>query len=56
MSNPSEAEIEWARKVLDAFEQATTEGHGVLAVGGSMVDLPVVERARRVLAEADRRE
>jgi len=53
--SPSGAEIDWARKVLEAYREATADGHGVLALGGSMVDLPVVERARRVLAEADRR-
>jgi citrate lyase subunit beta/citryl-CoA lyase len=52
---PSETEIEWARKVLDAYEAATAGGRGAIAVDGSMVDLPVVERARRVLAETDRR-
>jgi len=51
---PSEAEIEWARKVVEAHEQADREGRGVLALNGAMVDLPVVERARRILAEAER--
>jgi citrate lyase subunit beta/citryl-CoA lyase len=51
---PSESEIEWARGVVAAFEKAENEGRGVLAVNGEMIDLPVVERARRVLAEAER--
>jgi citrate lyase beta subunit len=51
---PSEAELEWARRVIEAYEQAESEGRGVLALNGAMVDLPVVERARRVLAEAER--
>ncbi len=51
---PSEAEIRWAREVVGAFERAETEGHGVLALDGAMIDLPVVERARRVLTEAER--
>jgi len=51
---PSEADIEWARKVIEAYEQAESEGRGVLALNGAMVDLPVVERARRILAEAER--
>ncbi len=46
---PSEQEIEWARTVVDAFE---SQSEGVLAVNGTMVDRPVVERARRVLREA----
>jgi citrate lyase beta subunit len=48
---PSQAEVEWARGVVTAFESS---GEGVLAVDGEMVDLPVVTRARRVLAEAER--
>jgi citrate lyase beta subunit len=37
--------------VIDAFE---SQSEGVLAVNGTMVDKPVVERARRVLREAGR--
>jgi citrate lyase subunit beta/citryl-CoA lyase len=48
---PSESEVEWARGIVAAFESS---GEGVLAVDGEMVDLPVVTRARRVLAEAER--
>jgi citrate lyase subunit beta/citryl-CoA lyase len=49
---PSEGEIEWARGVVEAFEG---QSEGVLAVNGAMVDRPVVERARRVLEEAEAR-
>jgi citrate lyase subunit beta/citryl-CoA lyase len=48
---PSDDEIARARRVIDAFEG---QSNGVLAVNGTMVDRPVVERARRVLREADR--
>lgn len=51
---PSEAEVEWARKVVDAYEREAGEGRGVFALDGAMIDLPVVERARRVMAEAER--
>jgi citrate lyase beta subunit len=46
---PSEDEVAWARGVVDAFEG---QSEGVLAVNGTMVDKPVVDRARRVLREA----
>jgi citrate lyase subunit beta/citryl-CoA lyase len=46
---PSEAEIVWARKVLEAFEAS---GGAATAVDGKMIDKPVVERARRIAAEA----
>lgn len=52
---PTKSEIDWAHRVVDAYENAAADGHGVLTVAGSMVDLPVVERARRVLADAERR-
>ncbi len=48
---PSDDEIAWARGVVDAFEG---QSEGVLAVNGTMVDRPVVERARRILEEAER--
>jgi citrate lyase subunit beta/citryl-CoA lyase len=51
---PSATDVEWARQVVEAYEQEIGEGRGVFALHGSMVDLPVVERARRVLAEAER--
>jgi citrate lyase beta subunit len=51
---PSEAEVEWARQVVEAYEQGLHEGRGVLALNREMVDLPIVERARTVLAEAER--
>ncbi|KAA9161660.1 CoA ester lyase [Amycolatopsis acidicola] len=42
---PSEEELDWARKILEA-------GDSAVAVDGQMVDRPVVERARRLLAQA----
>jgi citrate lyase beta subunit len=53
---PTEEELAWARRVVDAYERETGEGRGVFALNGAMVDLPVVERARRILAEAERSE
>lgn len=44
---PSEAELAWARSVLDAGDTVTT-------VDGQMVDRPVLERARRILAQEAR--
>jgi citrate lyase subunit beta/citryl-CoA lyase len=51
---PTEREVEWARQVVEAFDESVDRGEGVLAVNGEMIDLPVVERARRVLDEAER--
>ena len=53
---PTAAEREWAQRVVAAYERETGEGRGVFALNGTMVDLPVVERARRILADAERSE
>jgi citrate lyase subunit beta / citryl-CoA lyase len=47
--SPSAAEIDWARRVV-AAAAATCEG--AFAFEGRMVDAPIVERARKVLANA----
>lgn len=46
---PSRDELEWARKVVEAFE-SREDDRGSIAVEGEFVDRPVYERARRVLA------
>ncbi|MGH8431142.1 MAG: HpcH/HpaI aldolase/citrate lyase family protein [Solimonas sp.] len=45
--SPTAAELEWARRVCAAWDQA--KGQGVVAVDGKMIDLPVIERARATL-------
>ena len=52
--SPSPDEIARARDVVDAYERGAAEGRGAVALDGEMIDLPVVERARHVLAEAKR--
>jgi citrate lyase beta subunit len=52
--SPSEGELECARRVVDVYERGAAEGRGAVALDGEMVDLPVVERARQVLAQAER--
>lgn len=46
-------DVGWARRVLAAYDEAVREGRGAVAVDGQMVDLPIVEQARRVLSEAE---
>lgn len=48
------AELERARRIIRAYDDAGLDGRGVLSVDGEMVDAPVVERARQLLAEAER--
>jgi citrate lyase beta subunit len=49
---PATEDVAWARRVLDAYDEGLSTGRGVVALDGQMIDLPVVERARRVLAES----
>jgi citrate lyase subunit beta/citryl-CoA lyase len=46
---PSPQELASARKVVTAFEQAALGRDGAIEVDGKMVDIPIVERARRML-------
>lgn len=50
---PSPAELEKARKIVAAFEDATAKGLGVVSLGSKMIDPPVVKRALRVVALAE---
>ncbi len=49
---PSDHEIERARRVLQAADEAEREGRGSVSLDGEMVDAPVVARARNVLKDA----
>jgi citrate lyase subunit beta/citryl-CoA lyase len=48
---PSEAELEWARRVLEAYREALHEGRGAVALDGKMVDMPIVRHAERLLGD-----
>ncbi|MFE1174064.1 HpcH/HpaI aldolase/citrate lyase family protein [Streptomyces sp. NPDC058773] len=50
---PSADQIAHARKIIDAFDEATREGRGVVTVDGRMIENLHVEDARRVLALAE---
>ena len=52
---PTDEELQHAEKLVAAAEEAQAKGVGAFLLAGSMVDLPVVERARRTLARAARR-
>ncbi|SHK12529.1 citrate lyase subunit beta / citryl-CoA lyase [Hathewaya proteolytica DSM 3090] len=46
---PTEAEIVYAEKVMEAKEEALAQGLGVFSLNGKMVDLPVINRAKTTL-------
>jgi citrate lyase subunit beta / citryl-CoA lyase len=51
---PTEAEIESAERIIAAFEETERTGRASAQVDGKMIDIPVVERARGLLASAAR--
>ncbi|MCB1549265.1 MAG: HpcH/HpaI aldolase/citrate lyase family protein, partial [Hyphomicrobiaceae bacterium] len=51
---PSEAEIEEARRVVAAFAEAEMQGLASIQLDGKFIDYPIVYRAERVLATAER--
>lgn len=50
---PDDEEIEYARRVIAAFEEAEADGRGVITVDGRMIENLHVDNARRCLAMAD---
>jgi citrate lyase subunit beta/citryl-CoA lyase len=51
--SPSEEEIEYSQRVIEAFEAGLAEGKGVITVDGRMIENLHVDNARRALAIAD---
>jgi citrate lyase subunit beta/citryl-CoA lyase len=47
--HPSEEEIMQAKAIVEAYERSVVEGKGTAALGDTMIDVPVVERAWRLL-------
>jgi len=46
---PDQAEIDKAKKIVLAFDDATAKGLGVVSLGSKMIDPPVVKRALRTI-------
>ena len=49
--SPGEAELERARRIVEAAQDAQRRGLGAFVVDGRMVDLPFLKRAQALLAE-----
>ena len=49
---PSADEIDYCRRVVQAFDDAMARGEGAIAFGGQLLDVPIVDRARQTLALA----
>jgi citrate lyase subunit beta/citryl-CoA lyase len=52
--SPTAAEVEHARRVIEVYEEAEAQGRASVALDGKMIDIPVVERARRLADRAER--
>jgi citrate lyase subunit beta/citryl-CoA lyase len=50
----SAAEAERAQRLIAAYDAAMAQGLGAVTFEGKMIDVPVVERARALLARARR--
>ncbi len=46
----SEAQFEWAERVVSEMKKAELAGHGVCQIDGQMIDAPVLARAHRILS------
>ena len=47
---PTESEVRWAERVIAGLEQAEASGAGAFVVDGRMIDYPIIESARQVIA------
>jgi len=50
---PTQAELEKAQRIVEAFEEAQRQGLGVVSLGSKMIDPPVVKRAQHVVRLAE---
>ena len=50
--SPTPREVEWAKKVVEAYEKASAAGTGAISVDGQMVDAASIRMARNTLDRA----
>ncbi len=51
--SPTKSELEWARRVIDAYEPALRQGKGAISLDGKLVDMVHYRRAQEILALDD---
>ncbi len=49
---PTDEQLEWAKKVLAARDEAAASDRGVFQVAGEMIDAPLIAQAERILERA----
>ncbi len=52
--NVSDEELSEAQRVIDVFDEAERQGSASISLDGKMIDIPVVERARKLVEKAQR--
>ena len=51
--SPSEKEVERARRILAAMEEAAREGRGAVSLDGRLIDIASIRQAQALVAKAD---
>jgi citrate lyase subunit beta/citryl-CoA lyase len=54
--SPTDKEVDWARKVLAAYDEANAEGSGSVSVDGQMVDAASIKLARNTLGKVPKKD
>jgi citrate lyase beta subunit len=54
--SPTDREVEWARKVVAAYEEANATGSGSVSVDGQMVDAASIKLARNTLGNVPKKD
>ena len=50
----SDADVDRARRMVAAYDEAMAQGLGAVTFEGKMIDVPVVERAKALIRQAER--
>ncbi len=53
MFSPPSDDVDWARRVVDAYQEGVEQNLGAVALDGQMIDKPVLEQAENVLARSE---
>lgn len=51
--SPAPADVDYARRMLQCWEETLAKGLGAVTFEGKMIDIPIVERARNLLTRHD---
>jgi citrate lyase beta subunit len=54
--SPTDKEVDWAKKVVAAYDEANAEGSGSVSVGGQMVDAASIKLARNTLGKVPKKD